>query len=149
MGRDIPGPQRDALEVALLVRPAGAEPPTAHAVGLAVLAALRGLATVGPVLVAVDDVHWLDEATLDALTFAFRRADSGPIGLLLAARTEAPADPLTVAVPPPPQRWRDLVCRHACRDARAGPARPLAGPAAAARHGHRGAGPAGRQAVPR
>ena len=109
VGGDIPGPQRDALEVALLVRPAGAEPPTAHAVGLAVLAALRGLATVGPVLVAVDDVHWLDEATLDALTFAFRRADSGPIGLLLAARTEAPADPLTVAVPPPPQRWRDLV----------------------------------------
>jgi DNA-binding NarL/FixJ family response regulator len=109
VGGDIPGPQRDALEVALLVRPAGAEPPTAHAVGLAVLAALRGLATVGPVLVAVDDVHWLDEATLDALTFAFRRADSGPIGLLLAARTEAPADPVSVSVPPPPQRWRDLV----------------------------------------
>lgn len=106
---DIPGPQRDALEVALLVRPAGVEPPTARAVGLAVLAAVRGLAAAGPVLVAIDDVHWLDEATLDALTFAFRRADSGPIGLLVAARTEAPADPLTVAVPPPPQRWRDLV----------------------------------------
>ncbi|MGP0028340.1 MAG: AAA family ATPase, partial [Streptosporangiaceae bacterium] len=106
---DIPGPQREALEIALLVRPAGAEPPTARAVGLAVLAALRGLAAAGPVLVAIDDVHWLDKATLDALTFAFRRVDSGPVGLLVAARTEAPADPLTVALPPPPQRWRDLV----------------------------------------
>ena len=82
--------------------------PTVRAVGLAVLAALRGLASPAGAG-RVDDVHWVDGATLDALTFAFRRADSGPIGLLLAARTEAPADPLTVAAPPPPQRWRDLV----------------------------------------
>src|SRR5262245_38003516 len=34
----IPAPQRDALEVALLMRPAGDERPTARAVGLAVLA---------------------------------------------------------------------------------------------------------------
>jgi hypothetical protein len=32
----IPGPQREALEVALVLRPAGARPPAAHAVGLAV-----------------------------------------------------------------------------------------------------------------
>ena len=37
----IPGPQREALEVALLLRPAGDKPATAHTVGLAVLAALR------------------------------------------------------------------------------------------------------------
>ena len=48
-------------------------------------------------LVAIDDVQWLDEASLDALTFAFRRAGRGPLGLLVAARTEAPADPLTAA----------------------------------------------------
>jgi hypothetical protein len=36
----IPGPQREALEIALLLRPAGDEPPTARAIGLAVLAAL-------------------------------------------------------------------------------------------------------------
>ena len=35
----IPGPQREALEIALLLRPAGDETPTAHAVGLAALAA--------------------------------------------------------------------------------------------------------------
>lgn len=104
----IPGPQREALEVALLLRPAGAEPPTAHAIGLAVLAALRGLAGADPLLVAIDDVHWLDRASLDALTFAFRRTDSGPVGLLLTARTEAPADLLTVAAAAPQHGWRDL-----------------------------------------
>jgi hypothetical protein len=50
----IPGPQREALEIALLLRPAGDEPPTAHAVGLAVLAALRGCLSEGPVLVAIE-----------------------------------------------------------------------------------------------
>ena len=73
------------------------------------LAALHGLASAGPVLVAIDDVQWVDGASLDALTFAFRRAGRGPLGLLVAARTEAPADPLTAAAPPPPQGWRDLI----------------------------------------
>src|ERR1700760_1544305 len=90
----IPGPQREALEVALLLRPAGAGPPTARAVGLAVGAALRSLAEAGPVLVAIDDVHWLDEASLDGLTFAFRRLESDRIGLLMGARVEAPGHPL-------------------------------------------------------
>ena len=83
----IPGPQREALEIALLLRPAGEEPPTARAVGLAVLAALRGCLSEGPVLVAIDDVQWLDEASLEALTFALRRVPSGPLSLLIAART--------------------------------------------------------------
>ena len=54
---DIPGPQREALEVALLLRPAGGTPPAARGVGLAVLAVLRGLAAAGPLLLAVDDIH--------------------------------------------------------------------------------------------
>jgi DNA-binding CsgD family transcriptional regulator len=51
----------------------------------------------------------MDEASLDALTFAFRRADTPGVGLLAAARTEAPADPLTASTPPPPRGWRDLL----------------------------------------
>jgi DNA-binding CsgD family transcriptional regulator len=104
----LPAPQLAALEIALLLRPASPEPPPVRAVGLAVLAALRALGSAGPVLVAIDDVQWLDEASLDALTFAFRRTASGPLGLLVAARTKAPADPLTAAAPPPPRGWRDL-----------------------------------------
>jgi DNA-binding CsgD family transcriptional regulator len=105
----MPGPQREALEVALLLRPAGNEAPTAHAVGLAVLAGLRACIAEGPLLIAVDDVQWLDEASLDALAFALRRLDGGPLSVLLAARSEALADPLTVGAPPPPRGWRDLL----------------------------------------
>jgi DNA-binding CsgD family transcriptional regulator len=105
----IPGPQREALEVALLLRPAGSEAPTAHAVGLAALAGLRACVSAGPVLVAIDDVQWLDEASLDALVFALRRLASAPLPVLLAARGEAPADPLTAGAPPPPHRWRELL----------------------------------------
>ena len=110
------GPQRDALEIALLLRPAGDEPPTAHAVGLAVLAALRGCLSEGPVLVAIDDVQWLDEASLDALAFAFRRVTSGPLSLLVAARTETAADPLTADAPPPPHDWHELLAAMPAAD---------------------------------
>jgi DNA-binding CsgD family transcriptional regulator len=105
----IPGPQREALEIALLLRPAGDEPPTARAIGLAVLAALGGCLSVGPVMVAIDDIQWLDEASLEALTFALRRIPGGPLSLLVAARTEATADPLTAGAPSPPHGWRDLL----------------------------------------
>ncbi len=105
----IPGPQREALEIALLLRPGGAEPPTARAVGLAVLAALSVCVSDGPVLVAVDDVQWLDEASRDALAFALRRVPGGPLSLLVAARTEAAADPLTAGGPPPSRGWHPLL----------------------------------------
>jgi DNA-binding CsgD family transcriptional regulator len=104
----IPEPQREALEVALVLRPAGDRPPAAHAVGLAALAALRSCLDEGPVLIAIDDVQWLDAGSLDALGFALRRITSGPLGVLLAARTDAPADPLTMGAPPPPHRWHAL-----------------------------------------
>jgi hypothetical protein len=70
---DIRAPQREALEVALLLWPAGTEPPAERAVGQAVLGVLRGCAAPGPTLIAVDDAHWLDEASLNALVFALRR----------------------------------------------------------------------------
>ena len=60
-------------------------------------------------LVAIDDVQWLDEASLEALAFALRRITAGPLSLLLAARTEAAADPLTAGAPPPSHGWRDLL----------------------------------------
>ena len=45
-----------------------------------------------PLLAVVDDAHWLDDATADALLFAARRLDGEPIALLLALRpVEAPA----------------------------------------------------------
>src|SRR5919198_1028070 len=52
----------------------------------AVLALLSEAAGERPVLCLVDDAHWADAPSLDALTFVARRVGSEPIGLLLAVR---------------------------------------------------------------
>src|SRR5262245_46738512 len=83
---ELPAPQRHALEVALLLKEAEGGTPEPRAVALAVLNALRVLARAGPVLVAVDDVQWLDAASAAALGYAARRLDVEPVGLLLAQR---------------------------------------------------------------
>ncbi len=55
--------RRRALAVALLLAEPGDERPDVHAIGLAVLDALRQLAYGGPVVIALDDVQWLDAAS--------------------------------------------------------------------------------------
>ena len=52
--------RRRALEVALLLAEPGDDVPDARAIGVAFLDILRILAERGPVLVAIDDVQWLD-----------------------------------------------------------------------------------------
>lgn len=91
--QDLPDPQRNALEVALLKAGPKEASSDARAVSAAVLSALRGTATLGPVLIALDDVHWLDHSTASALGFAVRRVGSEPIGLLLATREAGAALP--------------------------------------------------------
>jgi DNA-binding CsgD family transcriptional regulator len=108
-GGGIPEPQLDALQVALLLQPAAGEPPTVRALGLGILAVLRQCVSLGPVLVAIDEAQWLDQASLDVLAFALRRVLDGPLSLLLAARTPAPADPLTLGAPSPSVGWRALL----------------------------------------
>ena len=82
----LPGPQRSALEVALLrAEPSGA-PPEPHAIALGFLNALRALAAERPVLLAVDDIPWLDAPSADALVFAARRLKDEPVTFLLARR---------------------------------------------------------------
>lgn len=93
----LPPPQRDALLVALLMRPVGGAPPNRLAVGAATRHALEQLASRGPVLVAIDDLQWLDTATSDALAFALRRLHAAPIAFLGARRSGA-SGPDRVAV---------------------------------------------------
>jgi DNA-binding CsgD family transcriptional regulator len=78
-------PRRRALEVALLLEDAhdALDP---RAPGVAVRSALEVLAAEGTVIVAIDDVQWLDSSSASALAFAFRRLDEHPILLLLSAR---------------------------------------------------------------
>jgi DNA-binding CsgD family transcriptional regulator len=82
----LPAPQRLALEVALLrTEPTtvSAEP---HAIGLGLLNSLRALAARETVLVAIDDVQWLDGPSADALAFAVRRLERESVRFLLARR---------------------------------------------------------------
>jgi DNA-binding CsgD family transcriptional regulator len=81
-------PRRRALEAALLLG-APTEAVDRRAVAVAVGDVLQLLAAEARVLVAVDDVQWLDPSTVHALAFALRRLSGGGISLLVARRTRA------------------------------------------------------------
>jgi AAA ATPase domain len=107
---ELPRPQRAALEAALLrTEPPGGSPPDPHAIALAYLNVLRTMAVRQPLLVAVDDVPWLDEASTSVLVFAARRLREEPVAVLLTRRTES-ASSVELAVAPerldvgPPRR---------------------------------------------
>ena len=68
----------------------------ALAVGRAFLALVRLLARDEPVLIAVDDVQWLDPSSARILSFAARRLGKVPVGILLTQRGDGP-DPLDLA----------------------------------------------------
>ena len=82
-------PRRRALEAALLLDDSG-EGADPRALGVAVRNVLELLAASGPLVVAVDDVQWLDGATAGAIAFALRRLEA-PVSFLLARRVEAGA----------------------------------------------------------
>jgi DNA-binding CsgD family transcriptional regulator len=84
----LPSSQRNALEVALLLEEAKGSPPGERAVADAVHGAVRVLAHEGPLLLAVDDLQWLDRPSADVLSFVARRLGEDPVALLLAERTE-------------------------------------------------------------
>ncbi len=85
----IPGPQAAALESALALRPAQTQ--DRFAVGAATLSLLAEYADPAPVAVLVDDAHWLDGSSADALLFAFRRLFADPVAVILSVRQGEPS----------------------------------------------------------
>jgi predicted ATPase len=86
VGSALAPPRRRALEVALLLAEPGETSLDPHAVGLAVLDVLHALAERDPVLVALDDVQWLDPASAGAIQIALRRLREEQLGLLATFR---------------------------------------------------------------
>ena len=82
----LPAPQRRALEVALLRAEGDDRGPDRHAVSVAVLSALRLLADERPVLLAIDDVQWIDAPSAHALSFVLRRLEAEAISVLTTLR---------------------------------------------------------------
>ena len=109
----LPAPQLDALEVALLRAEPVGPPPDPRAVYAAALTVFREAASQGPVLIALDDVQWLDRSTTEGLAFALRRLTDEPIGWLLAVRGSAPTLPLGIGRALPEERVGRLVDRAA------------------------------------
>lgn len=86
----IPPTQARALRGALALDESDPEPnPLAAFAGA--LSLLSAAADGGPVLVAVDDAHWLDRLSIQALTFAARRVAGEGIALIFVARPDGDA----------------------------------------------------------
>ncbi len=83
----LPDPARRALEVALLRGAPEDEQFGERRVAAALRALLEELAGADPLLVAVDDVQWLDAPSASALAFAIRRLTGSRIGWLLSVRS--------------------------------------------------------------
>ncbi len=86
VGSSLVLPRRRALEVALLLAEPGETPLDPHAVGLAVLDVVRAVAERGPMVIALDDVQWLDPASAGAIQIALRRLREEPLGLFATLR---------------------------------------------------------------
>src|ERR1700716_1542505 len=78
---DLPEPQRLAVDRILLRVNADGLATNQQAVAASFLSIVEGLAEEGPVLIAIDDLQWLDPSSLRVAAFAARRL-SARVGML-------------------------------------------------------------------
>ena len=85
----LPGPQQNALGAALGLR--GGQAPDRFLVALATLSLLSEAADERPLLCAIDDAQWLDEASALAFAFVARRLLAEPVAIVFVTREPIPA----------------------------------------------------------
>jgi DNA-binding CsgD family transcriptional regulator/tetratricopeptide (TPR) repeat protein len=86
---DLPEIQQRALAGALLISDVPAGQSGDRVVAVAVLGVLRALSRSEPLLLAIDDIQWLDPSSRKVLSFALRRLRDEPVRLLASCRTSA------------------------------------------------------------
>jgi DNA-binding CsgD family transcriptional regulator len=97
--RYLPAPQRHALQAALALEESLQPVGDRFAVGAGLLGLLALAARDSPLLAVVDDTHWLDGPTIDALAFAARRLRAEGVVLLIGSRDVDPGTPWFDDVP--------------------------------------------------
>ena len=104
----LPLPQRRALSAALVLEEVDGPAPDERAIAFAVFQ-LLGEHAGGPLLVALDDVQWLDPPSASVLAFALRRLAAAPVAILVARRVHGEeAAPLGLGRAIPSERLRRL-----------------------------------------
>jgi DNA-binding CsgD family transcriptional regulator len=85
---ELPAPQAHALRAALMLEAPATRAVDERGVSLGLLGVIRAIARAQPVLVAVDDVQWLDPPSAKALSFAAKRLELETVRFLIALREE-------------------------------------------------------------
>lgn len=87
--RELPGAQRAALESCLALSGDSADPPgNPYAACMGALNVLAALGEERPVVVLVDDLHWVDPSSQRVLLFVARRLSSERVALALGSRQD-------------------------------------------------------------
>jgi DNA-binding CsgD family transcriptional regulator len=73
--------------------------PTPYLIAMAVLRLLGECAESAPILLLVDDAHWLDPSSAEALAFVARRLESDPIVMIAALRDGYESPLLAARIP--------------------------------------------------
>jgi DNA-binding SARP family transcriptional activator len=89
---ELPAPQRRALDAAMLRAEPTTQPPDRRAVAVASLGVLRRQCRSGPVLLAVDDLAFMDASSFHVLEYALRRLGTLTVGMLATARPGEPEE---------------------------------------------------------
>lgn len=92
----VPDGPRASLEAALAIGPPRS--PDRFAAYAGVMSLLeRATDAVGPILLSVDDAHWLDPSSAEALAYCARRLEDLPVALVVATRIGEGVEPLLPA----------------------------------------------------
>lgn len=101
VAEDVAAPRLRALEVALRLRSVRGSSLDETAVALGALSVVRAAAARGALVLAIDDVQWLDASSRVALTYALRNLQpEDDVGVLIARRTGSGLPPLDLAGTP-------------------------------------------------
>ncbi|GAA2218384.1 AAA family ATPase [Micromonospora olivasterospora] len=105
----LPPPQRHAMAVATLTADPTPTAPDERAVAYGFLGVVRALAAVRPVVIAVDDLQWLDAPTALALSYVARRCAAEAVVFLLSGVGIGGVQPHPVVAALGRRAWSELV----------------------------------------